>query len=42
MHIGHRRAGSAGLIVAGLAFLLPAALIVAAGVYSGRLIAAGP
>ncbi len=29
MHIGHRRAGWAGLIVAGLAFLLPAVLIVA-------------
>ena len=30
MHIGHRRAGRAGLVVAGLAFLLPAVLIVAA------------
>jgi chromate transporter len=30
MHIGHRRAGLAGLIVAGLAFLLPAVAIVAA------------
>jgi chromate transporter len=30
MHIGHRRAGGAGLVVAGLAFLLPAVLIVAA------------
>jgi chromate transporter len=30
MHIGHRRAGWAGLVVAGLAFLLPAVLIVAA------------
>jgi chromate transporter len=29
MHIGHRRAGLAGLIVAGLAFLLPAVAIVA-------------
>ncbi len=29
MHLGHRRAGRAGLIVAGLAFLLPAVLIVA-------------
>ena len=29
MHIGHRRAGGAGLVVAGLAFLLPAVLIVA-------------
>ncbi len=29
MHIGHRRAGRAGLLVAGLAFLLPAVLIVA-------------
>jgi chromate transporter len=29
MHIGHRRAGRAGLVVAGLAFLLPAVLIVA-------------
>ena len=30
MHIGHRRAGRAGLVVAGLAFLLPAVLIVGA------------
>jgi len=30
MHIGHRRAGPAGLVIAGLAFLLPAVLIVAA------------
>ncbi len=30
MHIGHRRAGRPGLVVAGLAFLLPAVLIVAA------------
>jgi chromate transporter len=30
MHIGHRRAGRAGLVVAGLAFLLPAVLIVSA------------
>jgi chromate transporter len=30
MHIGHRRSGLAGLVVAGLAFLLPAVLIVAA------------
>jgi chromate transporter len=30
MHIGHRRAGRSGLVVAGLAFLLPAVLIVAA------------
>ncbi len=30
MHIGHRRAGRRGLVVAGLAFLLPAVLIVAA------------
>jgi chromate transporter len=29
MHIGHRRAGRAGLLVAGLAFLLPAVAIVA-------------
>jgi chromate transporter len=29
MHVGHRRAGWAGLIVAGLAFLLPAVVIVA-------------
>jgi chromate transporter len=29
MHIGHRRAGTAGLVVAGLAFLLPAVVIVA-------------
>ena len=29
MHIGHRRAGLAGLVVAGLAFLLPAVAIVA-------------
>jgi chromate transporter len=29
MHIGHRRAGGAGLVVAGLAFLLPAVAIVA-------------
>ncbi len=29
MHIGHRRAGRAGLVVAGLAFLLPAVAIVA-------------
>ena len=29
MHIGHRRAGRTGLVVAGLAFLLPAVLIVA-------------
>jgi chromate transporter len=28
MHIGHRRAGTAGLVVAGLAFLLPAVVIV--------------
>ena len=28
MHLGHRRAGMAGLVVAGLAFLLPAVLIV--------------
>lgn len=28
MHVGHRRAGWAGLIVAGLAFLLPAVIIV--------------
>jgi chromate transporter len=28
MHIGHRRAGRAGLLVAGLAFLLPAVVIV--------------
>lgn len=28
MHVGHRRAGWAGLVVAGLAFLLPAVLIV--------------
>lgn len=35
MHIGHRRAGRAGLVVAGLAFLLPAVVIVAvlAGLY---------
>jgi chromate transporter len=30
MHIGHRRAGRAGLVVAGLAFLMPAVLIVGA------------
>lgn len=30
MHIGHRRAGRAGLVVAGIAFLLPAVLLVAA------------
>jgi chromate transporter len=30
IHIGHRRAGWAGLIVSGLAFILPAALIVTA------------
>lgn len=30
MHVGHRRAGWAGLVVAGLAFLLPAVVIVAA------------
>jgi chromate transporter len=30
MHVGHRRAGRAGLMVAGLAFLLPAVLIVGA------------
>ena len=30
MHVGHRRAGLPGLVVAGLAFLLPAVLIVAA------------
>jgi chromate transporter len=30
IHIGHRRAGWAGLLVAGAAFILPAALIVAA------------
>ena len=30
MHIGHRRAGRAGLVAAGLAFLLPAVLIVGA------------
>ena len=29
MHIGHRRAGRPGLVVAGLAFLLPAVVIVA-------------
>jgi chromate transporter len=29
MHIGHRRAGRAGLVVAGLAFLLPAVVLVA-------------
>jgi chromate transporter len=29
MHIGHRQAGGAGLVVAGLAFLLPAVAIVA-------------
>jgi chromate transporter len=29
MHVGHRRAGWAGLVIAGLAFLLPAVLIVA-------------
>jgi chromate transporter len=29
MHIGHRRAGRAGLVVAGLAFLLPSVLIMA-------------
>lgn len=29
MHLGHRRAGWAGLVVAGLAFLLPAAVLVA-------------
>jgi chromate transporter len=29
MHIGHRRAGYRGLVVAGLAFLLPAVMIVA-------------
>jgi chromate transporter len=29
MHVGHRRAGWAGLVVAGLAFLLPAVVIVA-------------
>jgi chromate transporter len=29
MHLGHRRAGRAGLVVAGLAFLLPAVVIVA-------------
>lgn len=29
MHLGHRRAGWAGLVVAGLAFLLPAVLLVA-------------
>ena len=28
MHIGHRRAGRAGLVVAGLAFLLPAVVLV--------------
>lgn len=28
MHIGHRRAGGAGLVVAGIGFILPAALIV--------------
>jgi chromate transporter len=28
MHIGHRRAGGAGLVVAGVGFILPAALIV--------------
>jgi chromate transporter len=30
IHIGHRRAGAAGLVVAGAAFILPAALITAA------------
>ncbi|HET8784055.1 MAG TPA: chromate efflux transporter [Candidatus Limnocylindrales bacterium] len=30
MHIGHRRAGYRGLVVAGIAFILPAVLIVAA------------
>jgi len=30
IHIGHRRAGWAGLIVAGVCFILPAALIVTA------------
>ena len=29
MHIGHRRRGNAGLVVAGLAFILPAVVIVA-------------
>ena len=29
MHVGHRRAGWPGLVVAGLAFILPAVLIVA-------------
>lgn len=28
MHVGHRRAGWAGLVLAGLAFLLPAVVIV--------------
>ena len=41
IHIGHRRAGGLGLVVAGLAFILPAALIVgvlaAAYVQFGRL-----
>jgi chromate transporter len=38
MHIGHRRAGWSGLLAAGLAFLLPAVLIVGflAYLYVGR------
>ena len=37
MHIGHRRAGNPGLVVAGTAFLLPAVVIVAvlAAIYVG-------
>src|SRR4051794_29543128 len=30
IHIGHRRAGMAGLVVAGVAFIVPAALMVGA------------
>jgi chromate transporter len=30
MHVGHRRAGGAGLVVAGLSFILPAVMITAA------------
>lgn len=45
IHIGHRRAGWAGLIVAGLCFILPATLIVTAIAWAyvryGRLPAAG-
>ncbi len=44
IHVGHRRAGMAGLVVAGAAFILPAALIVTAVAWAyvawGRLPAA--